>query len=609
MCGITGQFLVHSEIDPQRLSQSASTLVHRGPDDQGIYHAGRFGMAHTRLAIIDLEGGHQPLTTDDWVLIANGEIYNYIELRQDLIKLGHRFITYSDSEVILHAYRQWGRDCLNYLRGMFAFALWDGACQGLLLGRDRLGIKPLFLHQDRRGVTFASEIKAILPLLEQQPAINPAGIAQYLQHQFSTGPATPFQGIERIAPGEALWLEGGRIQARWFYWQPWHIETQPMGYTEAERHFDALMATVMDQHMRTDVPFGLFLSGGVDSAILLALLSRATETPIRTFSVGFAEADFTDELPLATAFADQFNTRHRAIRPTQQAIVHSLPLSIWAADDLMRDFASLPTLLLAQAASEELKVVFAGEGGDEVFGGYGRYRTSPFERRLKALLNPGTGGFRARGNLRGGWPGRLLRDELLAIDAIAPFKQLWRQAPRFGSELQRMQLTDLRAALPDNLLVKLDRMLMSHAVEGRVPFLDHEVVEFGLRLPDRLKIRDGQGKDFLKRWGSRLLPEDRLYAKKRGFHVPLNEWLQGAFLDILGKQLPRHPAIREWFHPAGVTALLKACTKPNHAAKRNTWALLQFALWYDLFVRGEGERPAAQEDPLIRLARGVERQA
>ncbi len=433
MCGIVGRFNRQAPVNTLALEVAVARLAHRGPDDRGTFVDDNFGMGHTRLSIIDLAGGHQPLRTADGqlTLIANGEIYNFIELRAELEAKGHRFLTHSDSEVILHAYREFGEGFLSQILGMFAFALYDGARKRLILARDRLGIKPLFLAIQASGIAFASEIKGLLPLLDEPPPIDPQGLAAYLQNQFATGARTLLRGVERVLPGEALWIEQGEVSRRQRYWSPLHVQPLDLGYDEAATRFDDLMDRVITQHMRSDVPFGLFLSGGVDSAVLLAALSRHADEPIRTFSVGFPGTSVKDELPLAQQMARRFGSKHREIQPQARDILHSLPLTIWAADELMRDNANLPTALLAQAASQELKVVFSGEGGDEVFAGYGRYHSSLLERWFKGLLAPGSQGFRTRGTFRGPWPRKLFTPALLEqLPAVRqPVVDAWRQAP------------------------------------------------------------------------------------------------------------------------------------------------------------------------------------
>jgi asparagine synthase (glutamine-hydrolysing) len=600
MCGIAGYF-GHRGTLSDSLERSLANMAHRGPDDLGSYEDGTVAIGQTRLSIIDLAGGHQPLFSVDGelALVTNGEIYNFIELTEELKKRGHRFLTRSDSEVILHCYAEYGDEFLEHLNGMFAIALYDKTRKRLILGRDRLGIKPLYYNCNGSGFTFASEIKALLPLLDQKPGIDPVGLVGYLQNQFSTGATTVFEGIKRVLPGEVLFIEQGQITEHRTYWSPLMVEPRAIDHNEAQEEFDRLMDTVMVEHIRSDVPFGLFLSGGSDSAILLALLSKLKDEPIGTFSVGFPGTSLVDELPAAGAMAKLFGSRHTVITPTADEIYGVMPLTIWAADDLMRDYASLPTCILSQAAASELKVVFSGEGGDEVFGGYGRYRTPWAERFGKSLLAPGSGGFRTRGTFRGHWPKELFGPKLNQAnnDFRKPFINAWTRTPQNWTALKKMQYIDLVTAMPDNLLVKADRMMMAWGLEGRVPFLDHRIVEFGLSLPDHLKVRSGQGKLFLKKWASRFIPEDHLFTPKKGFHVPVGEWLDEELQRNLRQLLIRHPAIVQWFHPAGVAQLI-ARSRESSVMSRMLWSIVQFAIWHRIFVEGSGERPPVNSDIL-----------
>lgn len=601
MCGIAGIYYRKNNQESGNFEKALAKLVHRGPDDRGVYTNDSLELGQTRLSIIDLEGGKQPLFSKDGklVLVANGEVYNFVELRQELEEKGHNFLTRSDSEVIIHCYAEYGDDFIEHLHGMFAFALYDKEQNRLILVRDRMGIKPLFLAQLPVGIAFASELKAIIPLLDQKPCIDPAGLLEYLQNQFSAGPTTILQGVERILPGEAVCVEAGKVKKRWKYWSALDVQPITIDYTEAEREFDRIMDSVMIEHMRSDVPFGLFLSGGVDSAVLLATLSRYRDEPVRTFSVGFPGTSLTDELPMARKMAERYSSRHTEITPTGEDMFNIMPLTVWAADDLMRDNANLPTCLLSKEAGRELKVVFSGEGGDEVFAGYGRYRMSRLERILKSHLYPGSGGFRTRGTFRGSWPRKLLGSELRRglPDAREPFIRAWSETPADWSDLQKMQYLDLVTAIPDNLLVKADRMTMAWSLEGRVPFLDHRIVEFGLSLPDNLKIKPGQGKLFLKRWASKYIPEDHLYTPKKGFHVPVGEWLSEPFLRDLEQTLPNLDAIKQWFLPSGVSSLIRSC-RSSPLQSRMVLAIMQFAIWYCLYIEGTGEKPPESINPL-----------
>lgn len=600
MCGIAGLYSRRgNEVDAGLLERFCRALGHRGPDEQGVMHDGPVGLAHTRLSIIDLAGGHQPLYSDDrsLTLIANGEIYNYVELRAELEARGHRFATHSDCEPLLYAYREYGDALLDHVQGMFAFALYDAPRQRLLLARDRLGIKPLFLTVRPEAVYFGSELKALFQALPGRPSVNPVGLAQYLESSFASGATTLVEGIERVLPGEMVSIENGRVERR-TYWSPVSVQPMEVEFEQAAQRFDGLLETVMREHMRTDVPYGLFLSGGVDSSVLLALLTRYAGEPVRTFSVGFAADSVANELPAAQAMAQRFQSRHEEIQVDSDRLWRALPHTLWAADELMGDYASAPTAMLAEAAGRSLKVVFTGEGGDEVFAGYGRYRASALKRWLRSLSGGGTGGFRTRGTftrLRGHG---LFKAELSEADRHwrAPFLAAWRETPADWSALQRMQYVDLRTWLPDDLLVKADRMLMAWGVEGRVPFLDHRIVEFGLALPDDLKVDKRNGKLFLKRWAERLLPADHLWSRKRGFTVPVGQWLSGDTLDRLETLLPASAGIRTWMHEPAVHRLIQAHRKTGRHAVA-LWILLQFALWHRIFIEGDGQRPAATQDP------------
>lgn len=601
MCGIAGQVLLHGRVDPDALSRMAGALTHRGPEDTGHYVSGAFGIAHTRLAIIDLAGGHQPIfdAQQRYALVCNGEIYNYVELRAELEALGARPLSHSDSEVALHGWAHWGRDSLKRLHGMYAFALFDHSRRELWLARDRLGIKPLYYARLPDRLIFASELKALLPAMPQRPDIDPDALAQFFQNQASSGRQTIFHGIHRVLPGEVLRVDAELNLTRHRYWRATDVQPRELTHEQAVEEWTPLFEQVMREHMRADVPYGVFLSGGVDSAVLLAQLKRLHSQPIRTYSIGWTNAQQKDELDGAQRIAQLLGSDHQPIRLDSQQVFRRLPRCVWAADDLMRDYACLPTLALAEAAGRELKVVFSGEGGDEAFAGYGRYRPAWVERRFKALRYPGSGGFRARGELQAGWVDRLFQSPLReALDRHRePFVAAWSEAPRGWSDLQRRQYVDLQTNLPDDLLVKADRMLMAYSVEGRVPFLDHRVVEFGLSLPDALKVRKDAGKVFLKRWAESFLPADHLWRHKAGFHVPVGEWLRGEFLSRLADKLPQSPAIREWCDPSVVRALL-ARQAAKHDVTREVWSLMQFAIWHRLFVEGQGHVPATEEDPL-----------
>lgn len=600
MCGIAGIILKRGRPEADCLERAAAALGHRGPDDSGVYLRGSVGLAHTRLSIIDLAGGHQPIVDPQgrYALIANGEIYNFVELRQALAEDGCRFATGSDSETILHVYDRLGAAGFARLHGMFACALHDTRDGSLILGRDRLGIKPLYYARLPDRLAFASELKALLPLLPSMPALCPEAVARFLAVGFASGEQTVLSGVQRLEPGTVLSVDADLGLRTLRYWSAADIRPRRCSMDEAQEELGPLFDRVLTEHMRSDVPYGLFLSGGADSGILLAHLTRLGRAPIQTYSVGQPTGDGSDELCDAHRIARHFGSRHTQLHLTREQLLRTLPLAVWAADDLLFDPACLPTALLAQRAAQDLKVVFTGEGGDEVFGGYGRYRRA-WVRRL--VLNRGLFGARYRrtDHWRPGESGSGLAASLAAAMKTfdRPFADAWREPPRRWGYLRRAQYTDLRTELADDLLVKADRMLMAFGLEGRVPYLDHRIVEFGLSLPDRLKVQGRVGKILLRRWAMPDLPSGYLERKKRGFGVAIGPALQGAFLDRLAARLKASPLIREWLREETVAALV-ARQHASRDATRELLCLLQMALWHRMLIERPGERPGPDEDPL-----------
>ena len=601
MCGIAGCRLRTGMPTPALLDSMTAALAHRGPDGSGRYSHGNTGLVHVRLSIIDLGGGAQPLYNEDasLTLIANGEIYNYIELRVELEQRGHRFKTHSDCETILHAYEEYGQDFLQHLHGMFAFALYDSRNNSLLLARDRLGIKPLFFTQQSTGFYFGSEIKALLPFLDSKE-VNPGALAQFLQINFSSGRDTLLNGVHRLLPGETMLINDNGLHFN-RYWTPFNVTPTALSFAQAEEQFDSLITQVMHEHMRTDVPFGLFLSGGVDSSVLLALLARESKEPIRTFSVGFPDSRVHNELNAAAEMASLFCTHHTTLQLDRNTLLSHLAHSVWAADELMGDYANLPVSALAERTGQELKVVFSGEGGDEVFAGYGRYRTHGLKQVIRWLRAPSTAGYRGRGMLAG--------EENLCSGPLEqalghwrrPIIEAWQAAAPGWSRLQKMQATDIATWLPDDLLVKADRLLMAWGVEGRVPFLDHRVVEFGLSLPDHLKVDQNNGKLLLKHWAERMLPKQHLWRKKSGFTVPVDDWLSGNLLDQIYVALNRNSGVKQWFNADALQDLVQS-QRQHGRHSQLLWAVIQFAIWHRMFIEGDGSRPPLKSDFLDHIA-------
>ena len=606
MCGIAGIFLRRGAVDKTCLEGLIQRLSHRGPDRLRTHLDGTLGLGHARLSIIDLTGGDQPLFADDGrlVLVANAEIYNYVELRRELEAKGAVFSTHSDCETILHAYRHHGEEFLDKLNGMFAFALYDRDEGKLILARDRLGIKPLFFVETPEGCHFASEQKVLFAIPQGQArAIDPDALVQSLETGFNTGALTMMTGVQRLRPAEVAVFVRGELRDRRRYWSPAVVAAPTCDYHEAAAAFETLMAQIMSEHVRSDVPFALLLSGGVDSSVVLEWLRRENPRQLTAFTVAFTDAPHQVDLDASKSIARRFDLHHHVIELDRRALFEHLPFAVWAADDLVFDQAILPTSLLARVVARDFKVVFSGEGGDELFMGYGRYRRTKLQRWLANLRAPGSGGFRTRGRLGRNWTQRLLSPSMRQHSPAARqgFVDAWQATPGSWSALQRMQFTDMATELTDSLLVKVDRALMAWGLEGRVPLLDHRLVEFAMSLPDGLKVRGREGKHFLKRWAVPFYGKALIQRPKSGFSVSVGKCLQGENLRRLGLILPHHPAFSGLFAPSGVAALIARQALDSSVAVI-LWSLLQYAVWHRIFIEGDGKKPEVFTDPIEFIA-------
>jgi asparagine synthase (glutamine-hydrolysing) len=544
-----------------------AALAHRGPDGTGHYRAGDVALVQTRLAIIDLATGDQPLYEPGGAaLVANAEIYNYIELRQALP--GAKFATASDCELPLHLYRQHGLDFARHLRGMYAIALHDPAASRLVLARDRFGIKPLYYAETAHGFAFASEPRSLIASGLVAAELVRQARNELLQLQFTTGRDTIFAGIRRVLPGETVVVAKGRIVERRRLDTPGEGDVVPQDEGAALEALDRALADSVLLHQRSDVPYGMFLSGGVDSSAVLAMMARLNERPVQTFTIGFSRDGLNDERAAAAKVARALGAEHVAVEFREADFWRLLPEIVGVMDDPAADYAILPTYKLAAAAREAgLKVILSGEGGDELFAGYGRYRS---------VLRPWWAGgklLRARGNLD---KLGLLRGELAGWrDGIAAAEL---QSAKPGrTRLQAVQATDCADWLPNDLLAKLDRCLMAHGVEGRVPFLDPALAELAFRLPDELKLRQGLGKFLLRRWLAQHVPAAEPFAKKRGFTVPVGAWIarRGA---QLGPLVAAQPGVREICLPGAVEKLFRDPSRRHESFA--AWTLLFYALWH-----------------------------
>jgi asparagine synthase (glutamine-hydrolysing) len=574
MCGIAGVMTRNGE-PPNRLLLDRLTVAlhHRGPDGSGSHVARNVGMVQTRLAIIDLRTGDQPLYEPGGAaLVANGEIYNYLELRAALT--GVEFATASDCEPPLYLYRRYGLDFVEHLRGMFAIALHDPVEGHLVLARDPFGIKPLYYIETDAFFAFASEPQALLAAGLVAPVMNEFASAELLQLQYTTGAETIIAGVQRLLPGETLVVRDGRIVAR--RRRPALAAEPPLlrGEAEAMRDLDRALTDSVEVHQRADVPYGMFLSGGIDSSILLTLMAQLNDRPVRAFTAGFGDGGVPDEREHARAIARALGADMVEVDFDQLDFWRLLPRIVAVMDDPAADYAILPTYKLSAAAhADGLKVILSGEGGDELFAGYGRYRSAmrPWWQGGRSMRTRGI--FDRLDVLRerpAGW-----RDGLTAAEATAEFPG--------GSRLQFAQAVDCADWLPNDLLIKLDRCLMAHGVEGRTPFLDREVTSIGIRLPDDLKVRDGLGKWLLRKWLDDHLPIARAFERKRGFSVPVGEWIR-EHGNRIGPLVARQPGVASLCEPSAVERLF--VTRSRRAGFAS-WVLLFFALWHNHHIVGD----------------------
>ena len=624
MCGIHGIYRFDGlAVEPGILSAMGDRTRHRGPDDEGQHVDGPCGIAMRRLSIIDLAGGHQPLSNADetlW-LVCNGEIYNFRELRSELQAKGYQFKTGSDCEVMLHLYDAEGDDFVHRLNGMFDFALWDARRRRLLIGRDRLGVKPLYVLQDWQRLAFASEAKALLALPGVSGELDRRVVGDYLHLGYVAAPDCIFNGIRKLPPATLLAVENGKVR-EWRYWRlPEH---SVQGVSESE--WVARVRSQLDESVRmqmvSDVPIGAFLSGGVDSSAVVGLMARHSAQPIRTYAIGFAggEAEtLYNELPYARRVAELFSTSHREIlvRPD---VVALLPKLLWHMDEPLSDTAFITTFLVSEFARQDVKVILSGVGGDELFGGYRRYLGGHYAQRYRrlpewlrrsasfaaghlpadrhsGLLNTLrlAKGFLASAELTPDERyrsylqvlGRAAVAELLIEPAAADPDPLTRAFAAAGNddELNRMFAVDAETQLPDDLLLLTDKMSMAVSLECRVPLLDHQLVELAATMPAAIKVREGRLKYLMKAALADLLPDDILNRKKRGFGTPMGAWLKRELAPVLRRLLaPQVVDSRGLFRHAVVDRLMA-----DHDANRidgtdSLLALMNLEIWSRIFL-------------------------
>jgi asparagine synthase (glutamine-hydrolysing) len=622
MCGIAGLAMTgESSEAKEALRRMTAVIAHRGPDDEGFFETvavdGRFwiGLGHRRLSIIDLSTGHQPMGNEDGrvQVVFNGEIYNFQAIRKELIRRGHNLATASDTETIVHAYEEYGEACVDLFRGMFAFALWDGSRERLFLARDRFGKKPLFLHERNGVLLFASEVKSILAFPGVSTTVDRQAVWDYLAYRYVPGPATLFGGIRKLAPGSfAVWEKGKLREERYFNppdQRPLRLNglpEDPVG--EFLSRFDEAVRI----RMISDVPFGAFLSGGIDSSAVVGHMARHSALPVKTFSVGFAESAYS-ELAHARVIAEQFKTEHHELTVSEKDLMGELPALVRYRDAPVAEPSDIPIYLLSKEARRMVKMVLTGEGSDEILGGYPKHvferyvhayqiiplflrrglceplvRALPyrFRRAKTAILNMGLDRWEER---MPRWFGALSDNERAGLAAFNPPDRHVRDGIQFrtseeNSPLRRILHFDQTSWLPDNLLERGDRMTMAASLEARMPFMDHELAAFVSSLPDDYRVRGFQTKWILRQAMKRLLPPSILERPKVGFRVPVNEWFRGPMREYLYDHLTGPGSrTRDYYRREALLQVLGDHVEGRQNHEKLLWSLLNLEIWHREF--------------------------
>jgi len=634
MCGIAGivRFSKNDSVDPAILRRMCGAMAHRGPDDEGIHLEGPVGLGMRRLSIVDLATGHQPISNEDGTLwiVFNGEIYNHAELRGPLIAHGHRYSTHSDTETIIHLFEEYGHDCVQHLRGMFAFAIWDTRKRTLFIARDRLGIKPLYYRLTSESFLFGSEIKVILEDPGVRREFDLAGLPEYLAFGYLSGEDTFYSGIKKLMPGHALELnEKGDVTISPYWDLPIHAEPDARPRSYYVETYRNLLKQAVGSHLMSDVPLGVFLSGGLDSSAVAALTTQIRGDRVETFSVGYTETSYS-ELPYARIVAQHINSIHHEVLLSRQDFFGSLPKLIWHEDEPIAWPSSVPLYFVAELARSRVKVVLTGEGSDETLGGYSRYaftmRNTAFDdvyrRVIPKFLRRGIRRWIADSSLIGATARRKLGHTFLALDrdswssfyfdnffsAFSGADQsallsketaslfadgsaydhvLWNWQHSSGEMLQRLLYTDIRTYLVE-LLMKQDNISMAASIESRVPFLDHVLAEFAVNIPRAHQFNGLSGKHILKKAMEGLLPHEIIYRPKLGFPTPWSGWLAGPHLDVIEKLLlePRSRD-RGYFQASAVERLFREHRSNHRDHYDRIWRLLNLELWQRVCLEGD----------------------
>lgn len=611
MCGICGQYNFGSGAPVTRgdIVRMASSISHRGPDDEGYYLSGPLGFGFRRLSIIDLAGGHQPMSDKDetvWVVF-NGEIYNFPELKNELESYGHTFRTRSDTEVVVHGYKQWGDDVLNHLNGMFGLAIWDVRRKRLIVARDPFGIKLVYYHLTGNRLIFGSEIRAVLAAMDEQPDADPDSLSLFLRYRFTPSPHTIFRGVHKLAPGSMLVCEAGTASVRhWYQFRPTYF-SPPKSDGQVRDELAELYKQSLKRHLLSDVPVGLLLSGGVDSSLLLALMNLYGSR-WRTYTVGYGSGFADDELHDAETTAAEFSAAHTPVLLSRETFEEALPAIVAQLEEPIASSSIVPMYFVCMRAREDVKVALIGQGPDELFAGYRRHlgvrygqywaslpapvrvpmaaiiaslpRNEMLKRGIRSLdvadredryqqvlsLLPGE-------EIHG-----LFHDGMLKRDSSSALVECWKDLSALASETDELggfQFLEMRSTLPDELLMFGDKLSMAHGLEVRVPYLDKEIVEYVERLPARFKVRHGKQKWAHRQVCGRLLPAEILNRKKRGFAVNVvDEWFRGALSTQMSATLMDPESMMyQYLRPTAVHRLLR-----EHQSGKNDYHKILFSL-------------------------------
>ncbi|HEX8891048.1 MAG TPA: asparagine synthase (glutamine-hydrolyzing) [Pyrinomonadaceae bacterium] len=646
MCGINGIALSSrsgARVTERVLERMRDIITHRGPDDAGLYLNGNVGLGHRRLSIVDVAAGHQPMTNEDGTLhiTYNGEIYNHADFREELEARGHRYQTHCDTETIIHLYEEHGARCVERLRGMFAFAIWDERRRELFIARDRLGVKPLYYaHTPDGSLYFASEIKAILAADAVKPELNYTALPDYLANHATSDDQTLFRGIKRLLPGHTLLWRDGQMKIE-KYWDV-HFAHEENEHQGSDEDYIAEWAELFRESVRlrlmADVPLGMFLSGGIDSSAIAATMSKMVDEPIKTFSVAFAERE-ANELEYARLVAEKFKTDHHEIIVSPEDFFDALPTLLWHEDEPIAHPSSIALNFVSRLAARHVKVVLTGEGSDELLAGYGRYRKTVYNlalgARYRKLTSQGLRRMVERSILSlplkskvrqkltrtflcvepdiasiyfdnfAVFP-RIMQQELLTTEAkeragsMDPYRAVGEYLAETDADtlLNQLLYVDTKTYLHE-LLMKQDQMSMAASIESRVPFLDHKLVEYTARLPERMKLRGLTTKYILRQSMKDLLPAEILKRSKMGFPVPVGAWFRGQYRSVIDEYVLSERAVsRNLFDEKFVRSLVERHQTGGENHAERLWALVNFEMWLRRFMDGEepNETPVVLEE-------------